>query len=259
MNELTKILEFEGTQVEVLKLNEKALFNPYHIGLCLGISESNVRNYISQMNDKQTMIIKNSDVRNMDFRKLNNRGEKFLYKSGVYRLIFKSRKPNAEIFQDWVTDEVLPQIEITGGYIPVKENEPNEIFLARAVKVADETIKHKDEIISLQAKRLEELKPIEENYKLLMETSGTFSMNKVAHFVGVGEYRLFEFLREVGILFFDDNNDNVPYEKISNKSKFIVVPAIAPDGSAHSVTRVLPSGIDYICNLLKKHGLVEVA
>ena len=32
-------------------------------------------------------------------------------------MIFKSRKPDAEKFQDWVTDEVLPQIRKTGGYI----------------------------------------------------------------------------------------------------------------------------------------------
>ena len=101
--------------------------------------------------------------------------------------------------------------------------------------------------------------PIEENYKILMDTKGTFSMNEVAHFVGIGEYKLFEFLRNVDILFFNKNKDNVPYENATNKTKFKVVPAIAPDGESHSVTRVLPSGIDYICKLIKKYGLVEVA
>ncbi|MDE1905504.1 MAG: hypothetical protein KGH75_03525 [Rhodospirillales bacterium] len=36
--------------------------------------------------------------------------------SGLYVLIFKSRKPQAEAFQIWVTDEVLPQIRRTGAY-----------------------------------------------------------------------------------------------------------------------------------------------
>ena len=35
---------------------------------------------------------------------------------GLYRLILRSRKPEAERFQDWVTEEVLPQIRKTGSY-----------------------------------------------------------------------------------------------------------------------------------------------
>lgn len=36
--------------------------------------------------------------------------------SGLYALIFKSRKPEAVQFRKWVTSEVLPQIRKTGGY-----------------------------------------------------------------------------------------------------------------------------------------------
>lgn len=36
--------------------------------------------------------------------------------SGLYRLVLRSRKPEAEKFSDWVTGEVLPSIRKTGGY-----------------------------------------------------------------------------------------------------------------------------------------------
>ena len=36
--------------------------------------------------------------------------------SGLYALIFKSRKENAKTFRKWVTSEVLPQIRKTGSY-----------------------------------------------------------------------------------------------------------------------------------------------
>lgn len=36
--------------------------------------------------------------------------------SGLYSLIFKSRKPNAKSFKRWVTGEVLPSIRKTGSY-----------------------------------------------------------------------------------------------------------------------------------------------
>lgn len=40
---------------------------------------------------------------------------------GLYKLIMRSRKPEAKEFQRWVTHEVLPQIRKTGGYIPTTD------------------------------------------------------------------------------------------------------------------------------------------
>ena len=36
---------------------------------------------------------------------------------GLYKLIFKSRKPEAEAFQEWVFHEVLPSIRKSGMYL----------------------------------------------------------------------------------------------------------------------------------------------
>jgi prophage antirepressor-like protein len=36
--------------------------------------------------------------------------------SGVYSLVFTSRKPEAKRFRKWVTSDVLPEIRKTGGY-----------------------------------------------------------------------------------------------------------------------------------------------
>ena len=36
--------------------------------------------------------------------------------SGLYNLIFQSRKPEAKAFRKWVTSEVLPSIRKTGRY-----------------------------------------------------------------------------------------------------------------------------------------------
>lgn len=38
--------------------------------------------------------------------------------AGVYRLVFRSRKPEAERFKRWLAHEVLPQIRRTGEYRP---------------------------------------------------------------------------------------------------------------------------------------------
>lgn len=41
--------------------------------------------------------------------------------SGLYALILSSQLPSARAFKRWVTQEVLPQIRRTGGYIPTKD------------------------------------------------------------------------------------------------------------------------------------------
>lgn len=113
---MNNLMVFENKKVEVFELNGQVLFNPYHCGECLELADSSIRDVVRKMNDKQVVKLKNSDVVNSNIRKLNNAGENFLTESGVYKLIFKSKKKQAEKFQDWVTDEVLPQIRKTGSY-----------------------------------------------------------------------------------------------------------------------------------------------
>jgi prophage antirepressor-like protein len=41
----------------------------------------------------------------------------YVCESGVYRLILRSKAPIASEFQDWLTEEVLPKLRASGGYI----------------------------------------------------------------------------------------------------------------------------------------------
>ena len=66
-------------------------------------------------------------------------------------------------------------------------------------------------------------------------------------------------MRNIGLLFKNENGDNVPYENPTNKCKFTAIPAIAPDGTTHLQTRIYPDGISYITKLLRKYGYLEVA
>lgn len=129
-----ELMIFEGHEVEVFELNGTDLFNPYHVGECLEMAPGTVKDHMSKMNKKQVVKVKNSDVGLTNFRKLNNAGENFLTESGVYKLVFKSRKPNAEAFTDWVTDEVLPTLRKTGSYdMPnAKKSRSNRTALSSA-------------------------------------------------------------------------------------------------------------------------------
>ena len=49
--------------------------------------------------------------------------------SGLYSLIFTSRKPEAKRFRKWVTSEVLPAIRQTGRYCGYSANDPDPVVV----------------------------------------------------------------------------------------------------------------------------------
>jgi hypothetical protein len=48
---------------------------------------------------------------------MKGRTSVFVSESGLYKLIMRSDKPEAKVFQNWVTKEVLPSVRKTGGYL----------------------------------------------------------------------------------------------------------------------------------------------
>lgn len=132
------LMIFEGNEVEVFEWNGKVLFNPRHVGECLDISPEGVRKAITRMNENQVIKLTNSKVTDSNFRKLHNTGENFLTESGVYKLIFKSKKKEAEKFQDWVTDEVLPSIRKHGMYATDDLLNDPDLMIEAANKIKEE-------------------------------------------------------------------------------------------------------------------------
>lgn len=61
---------------------------------------------------------------------------KIINEPGLYRLVMRSNRPDAEAFQDWVTDVVLPEIRRTGSYgapVPQQRRELTNRELAMMV------------------------------------------------------------------------------------------------------------------------------
>ena len=64
----------------------------------------------------------------------------FINESGLYSLILSSKLPQAKAFKRWVTSEVLPQIRMTGGYIPTKDAEGNMLSEEEIVERANDIV-----------------------------------------------------------------------------------------------------------------------
>ena len=61
----------------------------------------------------------------------------FVNESGLYSLILSSKLPQAKAFKRWVTSEVLPQIRLTGGYIPTKDAHGHQLSSKEILDRAD--------------------------------------------------------------------------------------------------------------------------
>jgi len=108
-------------EIETLIFNKTIYFNLNSVAKALDIvnprktSKDWSEVYKLKFTNKQ--LGNNSAVTNGYSRKLANFGETFLTEAGLNKMIFKSRKPNAEKVQDWVFAELLPSIRKNGFYI----------------------------------------------------------------------------------------------------------------------------------------------
>lgn len=121
MNELARIFKYENQQIRTLEKDGKPWFVAKDICAVLGLKKvSQVVNGHPDKNDR--LDDDEKGVSNVDTLG-GNQQLLIVSESGLYSLIFKSRKKEARAFQKWVTKEVLPSIRKTGKYSANGEHE----------------------------------------------------------------------------------------------------------------------------------------
>ena len=105
----TSILQWkEGTSIRMQMIKDEPWFAAKDVCELLGLDNS--RQAVSRLDDDEKGVI-NSDT-------LGGKQElTFVNESGMYALIFQSRKPQARAFRKWVTGEVLPSLRKYGYYV----------------------------------------------------------------------------------------------------------------------------------------------
>jgi prophage antirepressor-like protein len=78
-----------------------------------------------------TETLKRVDETDLNSVKLKSgsqyRNYKVVNESGLYQIIFMSKKPQAKQFKKWVTSEVLPSIRKHGAYLTDEKNKRDTI------------------------------------------------------------------------------------------------------------------------------------
>ncbi len=249
---MSNLMIFENKEVEVFEFKGQVLFNPRHVGECLNLTDSAVRKAIAKMTNKQVVKLINSDVKDIPIRKLNNAGENFLTESGVYKLIFKSDKKEAEKFQDWVTDEVLPAIRKTGGYISTNENMTDEDIMAKALQIANARIEERN-------KQIKELKPKAEYADTILDSKSLFTVSQIGKDYGMGAKKFNELLHSLKIQF-KQGDQWLLYAKYQDKgyvfSSSFPVPHKNQPVEVKMTTKWTQKGKKFLYDFLKARGVV---
>ncbi len=164
---------------------------------------------------------------------------------GLYRLVMKSRKPEAKEFQRWVTHEVLPSIRKTGGYIPTSESDSDEDIMARAVLVAQKTIDRKNQQIAEQQTRIVELEPKARFADAVAASDGTCLVGELAKMLrqngmDIGQNRLFRLLQADGYLGKSGSNRNVPTQRAMDLGLFRIKETTVTHADGHTTVSRTP-------------------
>lgn len=149
---------------------------------------------------------------------------------GFYKLVMRSRKPEAKAFQRWVTHEVLPALRRDGGYMVACDETPEQT-MARAVLLAQATIDR-------QRDRIAELEPKALFADAVAASDGTCLVGELAKMmrqngVEIGQRRLFARLREDGYLGKSGSNTNVPTQRAMEMGLFRIKETAVTHSDGH--------------------------
>lgn len=166
----------------------------------------------------------------------------------MYEVLMRSRKKEAKPFRKEIK-QYLKSIRLTGAAIPQgREEEMVEYYFSGLSS-------------DLQGKIVNELmeknKELQQFYDDLLNTEGVMSINTCAKELGIGEYKLFSFLRGKKVFFYNKDMVNIPYERFRKEGKFVVKETQCHDGNYRAVTYVTKKGLAYIRELLRKNGYYE--
>ena len=255
MNDMQVFTNNMFGQVRVIQRNGEPWFVAADV--CKALEISNNRDAISRIDEDEKDVALTDTLRGKQNMTIVN-------EPGLYTLVLGSRKPEARLFKRWITHEVIPAIRKTGGYIAGQETLSDDELMARALLVAQNTIKLREERIKAleHSNTALEAKVEADAPKVLFADSVAASSQSILigelakilrqNGIDIGQNRLFERLRKEGYLGTYGEYYNIPTQRAMDLKLFeIKKRAInSPDGRniVSTTVKVTGKGQQYFVN-----------
>lgn len=239
MNNEIQQFDFRGASLRTL--TDKA-GEPWFVAkdVCDILELGNTTNALRALDEDEKTNFTNCNV-----AQNGGRAPLIISEPGLYKLIMRSRKPEAKEFQRWVTHEVLPQIRKTGGYIPTTDADDDMTILAKAVMIGQRTMEAQKRKIAEQQTRIVELEPKARFADAVAASDGTCLVGELAKMLrqngmDIGQNRLFRLLQADGYLGKSGSNRNVPTQRAMDLGLFRIKETTVTHADGHTTVSRTP-------------------
>lgn len=255
MNNIQVFNNKEFGEIRAVQINNTPYFNLKDICRILDIkNSSDAKTRLSQDGVATTEVGVQTGIKSDGTPAIQKVQATFINESNLYKLIFQSRKAEAEKFTEWVTSEVLPNIRKFGMYAKDELLDNPDLLLDVITKYKEEREKTK-----LLEEQIQQDKP-----KVLFADAVSASHTSILigdlakllkqNGYDTGQKRLFEELRNEGYLIKQKGDSyNMPTQKSMNLELFEVKETTInnPDGSIRitKTPKVTGKGQQYFINM----------
>lgn len=182
------LFRFEGMPVRLVMREGDPWFIAADVCRILGLNNVSMALRILDEDEKHTL----SSVEGIGDGRAQSLN--IISEPGLYKLMGRSRKPEAKRFDRWVRHEVLPAIRKTGGYlIAVPEETPEELAL-RAMTVLQATVERQKAQLAL-------VQPKADALDRIAEADGSLNITEAAKALQVRPSDLFRWLSGNGWIY----------------------------------------------------------
>lgn len=226
--------------------------------VCKALELSNPRQVKTRLNAKGVQLIDLQSVNNNDgviISDLGNTTANFINEANLYKCIFQSRKPEAEKFQDWVCDEVLPTIRKHGVYATPQTIDNLLADPDNAIKVF-QTLKEERQLRQIAEAKIEADAPKVLFHDAVTGSKSTCLVGELAKIITqngypIGQNRLFQWLRDNGYLGKRGEYYNIPNQQYMEMGLFDVKKTVHDENGVmvtKTTTKVTGKGQAYFIN-----------
>lgn len=220
-----QMFNFENNSVRVIQKDVEPWFVAKDVCDILGIK--NVSDAVIKLNDNfKTTIALTETGSNYKTNAL------VVNEPGLYKLIFKSRKAEAEKFSDWLAEEVIPSIRKHGAYLTPDALQQAIAEPSFAIGLLQALDKERQEKQQLQT-QIQADEPYTNFGKVVSLSNGAINIGHFAkilydeHGINIGRNKLIAWLRDNNYLIKQEGAEkNLPKQRYIEQGLFKVRPAI---------------------------------
>lgn len=251
MNKIQVFNNTEFGEIRTAEIEGKPYFMATDIAKALGYSRPN-----DAISAHCRATVKHSTPISGKMQEVN-----FIPEGDVYRLIARSKLPQAEKFEKWVFDEVLPSIRKHGAYMTPQKIEEVLLNPDTIIKLATDLKAEREHRMALETK-IEQDKPKTIFADAVSSSKTSILIGDMAKLlrqngIEIGQKRLFDWLRNNGYLIKRKGSDwNMPTQRSVEMGLFEIKESTHLDGNGCNITtktsKVTGKGQVYFINKFLK-------